>query len=125
VPPNGGSGGGNGGAGGAGGAITGMNCFSVGMSAAPVVAAACQYLIPDPPCSDADRLHIGVLVGGVEIPKDATHTNGWDYVDPTPTAVEIYGPKCDAVDGGAAPTVVVIVFKLYDTLTVEVGLRRR
>ena len=36
--------------------------------------------------------------------------NGWDYTSDAQTAVQIYGPNCDAIMAGSAQTVQ-IVFK--------------
>jgi len=79
--------------------------------ATPVVDVACRYTIPLPPCDYADRTHVGVRVDGVEIPRDTTHTNGWDYTDATFTEVDIFGSRCDALTSGTA-TSVTIVYKI-------------
>jgi hypothetical protein len=76
--------------------------------ATPVAGMPCHYAIPVPPCDFEDRSHIEVRLGGVEIPRDTTHTNGWDYTDPTFTAVDIYGPSCDALTSGTLTTVTVV-----------------
>lgn len=72
------------------------------------VAASCTFTVPDPPNSDTDRAHIGVIVNGTELPHDAT--NGWDYTTTGMTAVQVFGPQCDAIKNGTA-TSVQIVFK--------------
>jgi hypothetical protein len=74
------------------------------------VAASCTFSVPDPPNADTDRAHIGVLVNGTELTKDTNHTNGWDYTTSGMTAVEVFGPQCDAIKNGTA-TSVSIVFK--------------
>ncbi|HMF42556.1 MAG TPA: hypothetical protein VKQ32_17915 [Polyangia bacterium] len=79
------------------------------LPAPPVPGASCQYMIPIPSCLGADPSRIGVVVDGMEIPKDTSHANGWDYVDNEMT-VQIYGPTCDALQSGSA-TSVVIAFK--------------
>jgi hypothetical protein len=75
--------------------------------ATPVAGTPCRYLIPVPPCDIADPGHIGVKVDGVEIARDTTHTNGWDYTDATFTAVDIQGPICDQLTSGALTTVTI------------------
>jgi hypothetical protein len=73
-----------------------------------VIAGTCIFTIPPPPNNDTDANHIGVKVNGAEIPKDTTHTNGWDYSGTN--QVEIFGPSCAAIMNGTA-TGVQIVFK--------------
>lgn len=46
--------------------------------------------------------NIGVKVNGVLVPQDTTKTNGWDYVDDTHTAVEVYGTWCEDIKTKAA-----------------------
>jgi hypothetical protein len=66
----------------------------------------CHFAIPEPPCSYADRSHIGVRVGSAEIPRDPSGQDGWDYVGATQTEIRINGPSCDAVTGGAGVTII-------------------
>jgi hypothetical protein len=44
---------------------------------------------------------VGVTVGSMRVPRDLDHIDGWDYVN-NGTAIEIYGPGCDALATGAA-----------------------
>jgi hypothetical protein len=74
------------------------------------VAASCTFPVPAPPNDMTDRAHIGVVVNGVEIPHDTTQTNGWDYTSTGMTAIQIYGPNCNAILSGGTPDVK-IVFK--------------
>jgi hypothetical protein len=46
---------------------------------------------------------VGVTVGSTPVPRDLDRIDGWDYVNDG-TAIEIYGPACDALETGAAPT---------------------
>ena len=64
------------------------------------VAASCTFTVPNPPNSDTDRAHIGVIVDGKELTKDTNHTNGWDYTSTGMTAVQVYGSTCDAIMSG-------------------------
>jgi hypothetical protein len=75
--------------------------------ATPIAGAACEYNVPYPLCDSADPQHIGVMVDGREIPRDTAHANGWDTID-VMNDIEIYGPSCDALDGGSAGDVVII-----------------
>jgi hypothetical protein len=74
------------------------------------VATTCTFSVPDPPNSDTDRAHIGVVVNGTEIPRDPNHANGWDYTNTGMTAVQVYGPTCTGIMNGSI-TDVKIVFK--------------
>ena len=117
-PPDGGGGTGTGGTGtggitGAGGSIGPLDARSDiatcldDVPATPVAGTSCRYAIPSPPCDIADPAHIDVKVDGVEIPRDTTDTNGWDYTDATFTEVDIHGPTCDALTSGARTTVTI------------------
>jgi hypothetical protein len=72
------------------------------------IAGTCVFPVPEPPNTDTDRNHIGVKVNGNEIPHDTTHTNGWDYTSDAHTAVQIYGPNCDAIEAGTVQSVQVV-----------------
>ena len=41
------------------------------------------------------------------IGKDTNHANGWDYTNGTHTAIEVYGPQCDAILSGAIKNVTI------------------
>jgi hypothetical protein len=43
---------------------------------------------------------VTVFVDGVEVPRDMTKMNGWEYTDGTNTKIELYGPQCDAIQDG-------------------------
>ena len=75
------------------------------------VAGSCTFSIPNPPPPGTDAAHIGVVINGTtELPKDTSHTNGWDYTSTGMTAVQVYGPTCDAILSNSPPKVE-IVFK--------------
>jgi len=74
------------------------------------VAATCTFTVPEPPNSDTDRAHIGVVINGTELGRDANHVNGWDYTSAGMTAVQVYGSACDGIMNGSI-TDVKIVFK--------------
>jgi hypothetical protein len=44
---------------------------------------------------------VGVSVGSMRVPRDLDRIDGWDYVN-NGTAIEIYGPTCDALKTGVA-----------------------
>jgi hypothetical protein len=53
------------------------------------------FSIPPPPSTDTDRLNIGVMLDGQDVPFDASHTSGWDYANVAATSLRVYGPACD------------------------------
>jgi von Willebrand factor type A domain len=59
--------------------------------------AECTYLTPSSP---TDPNAIVVQINGQNIPRDPTHTNGWDWVDQTFGELELFGPACVAAQGG-------------------------
>lgn len=57
----------------------------------------CQIQLEEPPLvPDGVRIYID----GVEIPRDKTKTNGWDYIDDTYVTIELYGDACDTLQDG-------------------------
>jgi len=58
----------------------------------------CSYTLSTQP-SDPGRLF--VYFGGNQIPRDTSHTNGWDY-DATSMQLTFYGTTCDQVRAGTA-----------------------
>jgi hypothetical protein len=72
------------------------------------IAGTCTFPVPEPPNTDTDRAHIGVKINGAEIPRDPNHVNGWDYTSDAMTAVQVYGPNCDAIMAGTAQSVQVV-----------------
>jgi len=69
----------------------------------------CRYDLPLPPednDSGVTPSNIDVLQDGVQIPRDLTHTDGWDYLDFEQTIIELFGPACGPwPDAGAPPEV--------------------
>ena len=61
----------------------------------------CRFYLPTPPCDFATNANIGVRVGTVEIPRDPSGQDGWDYTDATPSMIQLYGPSCDAATATA------------------------
>jgi len=41
------------------------------------------------------------------ISKDPARANGWDYTNTAHTAIEIFGPQCDAILSGAIKSVTI------------------
>jgi len=63
----------------------------------------CTFQIGPAPTSDGttDLKQIVVMGDGTPIPRDTTHTNGYDYVDASMMSIQIYGSLCDQVMSGA------------------------
>jgi hypothetical protein len=59
----------------------------------------CTFQVGPPPTNDGTTSlgFINVFGDDVEIPKDTTHTNGWDYTDASMSSIQIYGPTCTQV----------------------------
>ena len=73
------------------------------------VAATCTFQIGPPPTSDGttDLKFIKVFGDNLEIMKDTSHANGYDYTDSTMNAIQVYGPLCDQIMSGAIHDVTV------------------
>ncbi len=57
----------------------------------------CTFVLEEIP-EDVDEL--GVFFDDVAVPRNPSHTDGWDY-DPATNSITFYGPSCDALRGGA------------------------
>jgi hypothetical protein len=51
---------------------------------------------------EAPEIPDGVMVyiDGVEVPRDSSQQNGWDYTDGTHTKIELFGAACDTLQNG-------------------------
>lgn len=58
--------------------------------------AKCTYLTPSAP---TDPTAISVEIDGLPIPRDPTHTNGWDWVDQAYGTLAFFGTACDLASG--------------------------
>jgi hypothetical protein len=69
----------------------------------------CTFALGALPTSDApisyDR--ITVFVDGASLSRDVTHTQGWDYADPTHTSITVSGDICNDVTSGVAHEVTI------------------
>lgn len=61
--------------------------------------AKCTYLTPSAP---TDPNAISVEIAGKSIPRDPTHTNGWDWVDQAFGTLAFFGDACTAASSGTA-----------------------
>lgn len=69
--------------------------------------ASCKFDIGNAPNSMTSVNYIDVYGDTTKIPQDTTHANGWDYTNTAHTAIEVYGPQCDAITAGTIKTVTV------------------
>jgi len=71
--------------------------------------ARCVFTIPPPPTNDGvtTRASISVAVGGVPVPHDSNHQNGWDHTDDSMGHLQLYGPVCDRALAAPEPDVTV------------------
>jgi hypothetical protein len=61
----------------------------------------CMYVVSCPAVGDFTGL--AVLVEGQAVPRDASHTEGWDYTDASMSAFQIFGQVCtDVLNNGAS-----------------------
>jgi hypothetical protein len=63
-----------------------------GVEVAVRAAGTCMYVLRCPVVGDFTGL--AVLVGGQAVPRDASRVEGWDYVDASMSAFELFGPVC-------------------------------
>ena len=67
--------------------------------------AQCALATPSRP---SDPGAIEVQIDGVTVPMDPTHTNGWDWSDPSFGQIALFGPTCDRLaDPMASPVAIV------------------
>jgi hypothetical protein len=76
-----------------------------GPDAGDAGAGAYTYPIGPPPDPNLTWDAIDLFLGNTRLPRDSGRTNGWDYVDATHQAIEIFGPACDAIAAGTAGSV--------------------
>jgi hypothetical protein len=55
------------------------------------------------PGADVDPTEVNLYIGGELVPRDPSHTDGWDYVDAD--TVEFFGPACERILAGEVSSV--------------------
>ena len=64
----------------------------------------CTRVVPEPPVNDGSvsRSNISVFADGAPVPRDASHANGWDYIDASLTSIQLLRPglRCGPRRGG-------------------------
>ena len=72
------------------------------------VAATCTFKVgPAPDDIATDLSKIDVFGDGVEIKRDETHTDGYDYTDASMQSIEVHGPLCAKIMSGEIKDVTV------------------
>ena len=51
-----------------------------------------------------------MFVDGVAVPRDTSHTNGYDYADPAMGSITFYGSTCLAIVDGTAQNVTIAFY---------------
>ncbi len=86
--------------------------LAVALESIALDAASCTFELPAPDggTPDYDAVNITVTSDGdtQAIPRDTTHTNGWDYL-PGNDKVTLYGDACELLKGDASAKVEVVV----------------
>ena len=67
----------------------------------------CQFNIGTAPNNMTSNELIDVFGDNMPIQRDPTHTDGWDYTNAAHTAIEVFGPRCDAVKAGTTTNITV------------------
>ena len=73
-----------------------------GASSAAASVANCMFRVG---CTPGDFSGLAVKANGVELARDQTHTEGWEYTDATMTTIRLFGSACADVTNGARVTV--------------------
>jgi hypothetical protein len=87
--------------------VSSTNDLVTALQAIVGVAATCKFDLGAPPNGSTSTSFIDVFGDGVKIPQDPTHASGWDYTDASKTAIQVYGPTCDAIVAGTIKDVTV------------------
>ncbi len=75
------------------------------------VIADCIFDVPQGEDIDPNLVNIVIETpnGPVQIYKDPSHQDGWDYTDPTQTKIQLFGPACDLYKAQTGNTITIIL----------------
>ena len=45
-------------------------------------------------------------ISNVTVPRDTSHTNGWDWIDQRTGSLQFFGAACSRAQGASTPTAV-------------------
>lgn len=76
--------------------------------------ATCIFEVPTG--TDVDPGKVNVTVDGMNLFRDETHGDGWDYTDGSHSKIELHGPACDKVKTGASAGIAVKILLGCKTL---------
>jgi von Willebrand factor type A domain len=79
-------------------AVTDQGSLSTALQTIAVSVISCQIELDEAPENPSA---VKVYIDGVEVPRDQTKMNGWDYTDDTNTTIELYGVPCDTLQDGS------------------------
>jgi hypothetical protein len=51
---------------------------------------------------------VDIFSVGARVPKDTTHSDGWDYADATHTVIQLFGAACAAAQTAPSPALIVV-----------------
>jgi hypothetical protein len=66
----------------------------------------CSLLVPGDGVLNGGDVVVTVSIDGVEIPRDTTRGNGWDFLPGAERNIELYGAACDRVNGSNSNVIV-------------------
>jgi hypothetical protein len=69
--------------------------------------ASCTLPLPEKP-QDPTNVIVEDVGTTTQIPRDTTHTEGWDYTDSSDTAIQLYGTACSKVTDGTYANVQIL-----------------
>lgn len=71
------------------------------------IVATCTFQVGPAPNNQTSVDHIDVYGDGMEIERDTTRADGWDYTDASHQAIEVFGPTCEAIKSATITNVTV------------------
>ena len=57
----------------------------------------CEIVLEEPP--NMPEL-VRIYMDGIEVARDQSQQNGWDYTDGSNTTIELFGAACDTLQNG-------------------------
>ena len=82
-----------------------VNALSGSLESIASRVAICRFELSEPPPAGSTTV---VSVGGVNLPRDTTRFNGWDFIDSD--SIEVFGASCDSLVNTPADVVIETCF---------------
>ena len=75
------------------------------------VIADCIFDVPEGEDVDPNLVNVTIETanGPVEVYKDPSHQDGWDYTDASQSKIQLYGPACDMYKAEQGTTITIIL----------------